>query len=648
MYSGTESDSSIEFYNYNFKEIEKSLSKNDDTLLMLTLNKSSAEIRRTTGYEDETLFHIVAKYGHIEAAKRLIEHQIDINVENNKGQTPLFIAVVYDTEIVKFLLNHGADPNILSKKGETILQEALLWGAPETVQVLLEKLIDYQIPEDNRVESEKCHQIVKFLLNQKIDDLLLKTKYSLLLHFALNYGDRETFKLVLKKGQDFDVNGLGPCNQPILHRIIEANKYSCTQYLVEYGADVNIKGHERETALHYAVKENKSNLVNYLLAQGADVNAANESMSTPLHYAVAVGRIKIVKLLLAAGADIKAKFINGYGKKSSVLNIVCGRTDLRTKFYGKKEPDPVLEMQGFNYAIDPNVFFDINMIKFLVEVGADTAALDKGDSLKRFTPLERAYQSGHVDIVEYLMPHCHDPRNKDFMQTYMLWRAVDELDFRTIDLLIQNGVDINVRDQFGRAPLYYIVRKKNRGSIPFIEFLADNGANLNSRTLETRMPQKETALHLAVAQYLPEMVECLLALNADFTISDLEGRWPLTNALESILQVSRLKSHTSVLILIAVTAMTDTDIYNSSGCEILYERGGPLAHEIYQLCKKQVRKMKRSYFILNRYFSLYDFLKDDLTKVLTWPTISEKVEKLDCALLRPHFPHYSFLIKKTN
>lgn len=487
MYSGTESDSSIEFYNYNFEEIEKSLCKNDDTLLMLTLNKSSAEIRRTTGYEDETLFHVVAKYGHIEAAKRLIEHHIDVNVENDKGQTPLFIAVVYDTEMVKFLLNNGADAKILSKKGETILQEALLWGTPETVEVLLEKLIDgYVIPEDNPGDTGKCHQILKFLLNQKIDDLLLKTKYSLLLHFAVNYGDKETFKLVLKKGQHFDVNGLGPCNQPILHRVIEANKYSYTQYLIEYGADVNIKGHERETALHYAVKENKSNLVSYLLSHGADVNAANENMSTPLHYAVAVGRMKIVRLLLGAGADIKAKFINGYGKKSSVLNIVCGRTDLRTKFYGKKEPDPLLDMQGFNYAIDPNVFFDIKMIKFLAEVGADTAVLDKGDSLKRFTPLERAYQSGHVDIVEFLMPYCQDPRNKDFMQTYMLWRAVDELDFRTIDLLIQNGVSINARDQFGRAPLYYIIKKKHRGCIPFIEFLADNGANINSRTLESK------------------------------------------------------------------------------------------------------------------------------------------------------------------
>lgn len=160
------------------------------------------------------------------------------------------------------------------------------------------------------------------------------------------------------------------------------------------------------------------------------------------------------------------------------------------------------------------------------------------------------------------------------------------------------------------------------------------------------MPQKETALHLAVTQNLPEMVECLLALNADFTISDLEGRWPLITALESIPQVSRLKCHTSVLILIAVIAMTDADVYHSSGCEILYERGGLFAHEIYQLCKKQVQRMKRSYFMFTGYFSLYDFLKDDLMKVLSWPTISEKVEKLDCAILRPHFPHYSFLIKK--
>ena len=48
------------------------------------------------------------------------------------------------------------------------------------------------------------------------------------------------------------------------------------KYLIEQGADVNIKNKNKETALFYAVKRNAYELCELLIRNNADVNIQNE------------------------------------------------------------------------------------------------------------------------------------------------------------------------------------------------------------------------------------------------------------------------------------------------------------------------------------------------------------------------------------
>jgi ankyrin repeat protein len=73
----------------------------------------------------------------------LLEHRVDINLQDIYGETALY-SVLTDhgsegkvVEIVRRLLEHGADPNIRNKKHKTPLHQASSRGFLEAARLLL-------------------------------------------------------------------------------------------------------------------------------------------------------------------------------------------------------------------------------------------------------------------------------------------------------------------------------------------------------------------------------------------------------------------------------------------------------------------------------------------------------------------------------
>ena len=72
--------------------------------------------------------HEAAATGDVEEVKRILdEFPGYVNVRDNNGETPLFVAVDhYQVDMVRFLLENGADPDARSKEGA--LQETTVPG----------------------------------------------------------------------------------------------------------------------------------------------------------------------------------------------------------------------------------------------------------------------------------------------------------------------------------------------------------------------------------------------------------------------------------------------------------------------------------------------------------------------------------------
>ena len=83
-----------------------------------------------------------ARNGQSAVAKVLLEHQVDVNVRSDSGETPLMAAVDgRQRSMVAFLIDHGADVNAVDNRAETALSRSLAgpWGRDPKITKMLKQ-----------------------------------------------------------------------------------------------------------------------------------------------------------------------------------------------------------------------------------------------------------------------------------------------------------------------------------------------------------------------------------------------------------------------------------------------------------------------------------------------------------------------------
>lgn len=105
------------------------------------------------------------------------------------------------------------------------------------------------------------------------------------------------------------------------------DKEDIFKYLINAGADVNVKDNDGLTSLVYAIIDGRQDFVRFLIHNKADINAKSDTGMTPLHYGVSSDQIEIVQLLIDENAEINEKTNFGstplnYAIKFGKLNIL--------------------------------------------------------------------------------------------------------------------------------------------------------------------------------------------------------------------------------------------------------------------------------------------------------------------------------------
>ena len=132
----------------------------------------------------------------------------------------------------------------------------------------------------------------------------------------LNYSESYTFLQAVKdaKGQEVSDMLAKPGTTVInshergtgegaLHIVVRRNDPTYVRFLLEHGADPNIRDSGGVTPLMLAVTQNAPACVAALLAHHADPDVANDNGETPLIRAVQLRNLDLVRTLLKAGAD---------------------------------------------------------------------------------------------------------------------------------------------------------------------------------------------------------------------------------------------------------------------------------------------------------------------------------------------------------
>ncbi|XP_019724166.1 dynein heavy chain 12, axonemal isoform X2 [Hippocampus comes] len=191
-----------------------------------------------------------------------------------KGETPLFLAVVYGRRHNStFLLQNGCNPNLQDDE-----QDSPLMAGSSCISIKMSIFLHFDV---------SVAPYFSAILNDQYD---LAT---LLLHY------------------DAQVDQLGPLSRTALHEAAFLGLENFVYLLLESGANPNACDIMKKTPLALATQNGHLNVAEHLLLKGANVECESESGSI-LFEAATSGNPDVISLLLDHGADANLPSYSGH------------------------------------------------------------------------------------------------------------------------------------------------------------------------------------------------------------------------------------------------------------------------------------------------------------------------------------------------
>jgi ankyrin repeat protein len=289
--------------------------------------------------EQATLLHYSCEHGLLNSVKLFLEQDVDIECEDNEGQTPLSLAATHGHfKVTALLLENGANADFQNDGGKTSLMYAAEHGQDEIVELLL----------SNNVDMNSCCRQMKTPLC-----------------YASRNGHAGTVKILLKRGAKADLKDSS--GRTPLSYAAEKGYAPVVELLLLTGCvDADSQNPDNQTPLWYAAGNGHDNVVELLLQKDVSIDEGDRYGQTPLSWAADNGRLKVVEQLLARKDSVKIDSKDSYG---------------RTPLW---------------YASDNG---HAEVVKLLLQEHADPNLADKD----RWTPLHFAAGNGHEAVVLLLL-----------------------------------------------------------------------------------------------------------------------------------------------------------------------------------------------------------------------------------------------------
>ncbi len=261
-----------------------------------------------------------------------------------------------------------------------------------------------------------------------------------------------------------------------------------------------INPRDGELPLVKAIKEESVEMVQMLLDAGADPNIENMDGLSAVRFAVLIRNIELVRLLIAAGGDFDILINN---KPTLVYAAACWFRSAIGPI-ARSGVDLNAQDNGGNTAAHYLAYFGlVDEIKILIDAGADFKIFN----LDGYTPLMNAILKNRLECVKLLISVSN------INDTTLHVAASQSL--QCVELLLDNGADVNLRDSDGETPLHCAAKYSK---YECIMKLIEAGANVDSinddgkTTLSLIEYYCDNALHKSLF--------ALIRAGADVSVSD--------------------------------------------------------------------------------------------------------------------------------
>lgn len=210
--------------------------------------------------------------------------------------------------------------------------------------------------------------------------------------------------------------------------------------------------------------------VRYLLDHGADINLRDPNRRTALGYAVQGGNDAIIKLLMARGAEPKPKTGGGF---RPLLSEACASGNIAIARYAIDQGADInrRDRQGGTALHDAAFEGQIKCVQLLLNHGADTAVRDNAGR----TALRACMVRGDYQIIQLLMTARGQLPDVDTANDLLIYASpTPHTDVAAY--AIEHHADVNRPDRYGYTPLFYA---GSSGSADMVRLLLKHGANTN-------------------------------------------------------------------------------------------------------------------------------------------------------------------------
>jgi ankyrin repeat protein len=339
-----------------------------------------------------------------------------------------------------------------------------------------------------------CAGVLFFALHAPADEI----------HDAVRSGNLEKVKKLLKSNNEW-LNNPDQNQKTPLHLALESGHIDIASYLIERGADINLKDNDKASPLHNAAYLGNLEIVDLLLKKGAtSLNEGNFRGQTPLHFACERGHPEVVTRLLDAGADIEAKDMIG---RTPLMVTARSRNMEIAKDLIKRGADINAGVRRGPVTYTTLSVTAMYGFKDLVDLLIDKEASISKDTLE--ATLSFAVQMGHPRLFEYVRKKGLDlaalklkERDPGFVYPAAAGGSVE-----IMESLLELGLDLDQKDKDGWTPLHVAAAE---GKIKMIEFLIARGLDQDARNIKG-----ETAYHVALSAEATEAANFLKKAGAD-------------------------------------------------------------------------------------------------------------------------------------
>ena len=512
-----------------------------------------------------TLLHLAAASGNTSVVEYLLSRNVQVSTNNHLGHTAATMAAHgdhfeslriillrggaidphegarvllkyikdVDVDVVDQLLDQVDCNKELTDEGHNALQLALLAGSRDLSSMLLDSKADIYHLDTNGASSlhitcerlYTCPQLEN-LIPRLIAPALCSAfdaKKNTPLHLGIAACSEETLELFLSNGFNpilQDANG-----KTVAHHLIRSVKPSnptdnsalskLEVLLGKCPECVSKRDEFNETLLHAAVKFADLDMTNLLLHNQADVNALNDGKVSPLHCACTNGHLKMASLLLHGQANPNLPDTAGRTAMFQAMLSECAELVQLMLVHGANVN--VQDVQGKTCLM---VAMENKLSDLCTEVLLESTPDHSFKDVKGSTLLHYAARYCTHEVVDILLDQGADINAVDVHLASPLHTSITNSDEGVLASLLSAEVGVNMQDHMGNTALHLC---SEVGSYKHVKRLLDN------ETVNVEIPNNlgRTATHLAAMARDSDVIELLIANEADIDITDAEGNTPL-------------------------------------------------------------------------------------------------------------------------